>query len=78
MSCPLIARTDLGKPYFPEWPGVHFSISHTAAAAMVGLSDRPVGVDIERIRPVSRRLLREVEPLGGEIFLKPGSGEKPW
>ena len=21
---PLIARTDLGKPYFPEWPGVHF------------------------------------------------------
>ena len=43
---PLIARTDLGKPYFPEWPGVHFSISHTAAAAMVGLSERPVGVVI--------------------------------
>ena len=65
---PLIARTDLGKPYIPEWPGVHFSISHTAAAAMVGLSERPVGVDIERIRPVSRRLLREVEPSEERFF----------
>ena len=42
-----------GKPYFPAYPEVHFSLSHTAGAAAVAVADTPVGVDIEHIRPVS-------------------------
>lgn len=54
---PAIARTDRGKPHFPDYPEVHFNLSHTGGAVLVGLADGPLGVDIERIRPVSRRLM---------------------
>jgi len=42
----------LGKPRFAEYPEIHFSLSHTDGAVLVGLSDEPVGVDIEKLRPV--------------------------
>ena len=57
---PRIAVTSLGKPWFPDRPEVHFSLSHTAGAVLVALSDRPVGADIERIRPVSQRAMRRL------------------
>ena len=41
---PEIRLSSFGKPYFPEHPDVHFNLSHTAGAVLVGLSDRPVGV----------------------------------
>ena len=39
---------------------MHFSISHTSGAVLVGTADHPVGVDIERVRPVSRPALERV------------------
>lgn len=57
---PTIAVTSLGKPYFPDHPEVHFSISHTGGAVLVGVSDQPVGVDIEKLRPVSQRTMRRL------------------
>ncbi|WP_418724739.1 4'-phosphopantetheinyl transferase family protein [Dysosmobacter sp.] len=59
-ALPPIRTTSLGKPYFPDHPDVHFNLSHTAGAVLVALSDRPVGVDIERIRPVSPRTMRRL------------------
>ena len=59
-TLPPIRTTSLGKPYFPDHPDVHFNLSHTAGAVLVALSDRPVGVDIERIRPVSPRTMRRL------------------
>ena len=44
-----IARTAKGKPYFPDRPDLHFSISHTGELSLCALSDRPVGADIEGI-----------------------------
>ena len=48
---PSVARTEKGKPYFPDRPGLHFSLSHTKGAALCALSDAPVGADMEPIRP---------------------------
>lgn len=52
------------KPFFPDFPQVHFNLSHTEGAVMAALSDQPVGVDLERIRPLSpmarRRLAGDV------------------
>ena len=44
---PPIRLTSLGKPYFPDFPEVHFNLSHTTGAVLVALSGEPVGVDIE-------------------------------
>ena len=58
---PEMAQGNKGKPYFPEHPEVHFNLSHTAGAVLVGVSDQPIGVDLEKIRPVSRRTMHRLE-----------------
>lgn len=58
---PPVATDAGGKAYFPAYPGIHFSLSHTDGAAMAAISDAPVGVDIQRIRPVSQRMLKLLE-----------------
>lgn len=57
---PAIALSAQGKPGFPEHPEVHFNISHTTGAVLVALADQSVGVDIEKIRPVSRRTMQRL------------------
>lgn len=63
---PDIALAPGGKPCFPDHPEVQFNLSHTAGAVLAGLSDRPVGVDIERVRPVSRRVMARLSLAGAE------------
>ena len=70
-TLPEIALSDSGKPYFPAFPGVQFSLSHTDGAVMVGLSDAPIGADIEKARPVRPRLMRRVaDTESPEIFFR--------
>ena len=57
---PRIEVDELGKPFFPDHPDTHFSLSHTAGAAAAALADMPVGVDIERVRPVSVRAMERI------------------
>ena len=57
---PEIRVSSQGKPYFPEFSTVQFNISHTDGAALVGIGDHPMGVDIEKIRPVSRPAMERV------------------
>ena len=52
-TLPDITLSPRGKPCFPDHPDVHFNLSHTSGAVLVGLSDQPIGVDIECIRPMS-------------------------
>lgn len=53
---PEIARAEGGKPYFPQYPHIHFSLSHSRGAAVCALSGEPVGVDVEVLRAPPRRL----------------------
>lgn len=39
-----------GKPYLADEPGLHFNVSHSGSMALIGIADRPVGVDIEAMR----------------------------
>ncbi len=59
-SLPAVEVTPMGKPWFPEAPQVHFNLSHTEGAVMAGIACQPIGVDIERIRPVSPRLMKRL------------------
>lgn len=63
-TVPALAKTAAGQPYFPERPGLFLSLSHTEGAALLALSDAPVGADIERVRPIPPRLGRDFA--GGE------------
>ena len=47
-----IQTTEYGKPYIPELPEYHFSISHSGLYAAIGVSKAPIGIDVETISPI--------------------------
>lgn len=46
-----------GKPFLPDYPDIHFNISHCQKAIAVAVSDKPVGIDVESFRRFSDGLL---------------------
>ena len=46
-----IAYNPKGKPYLPDHPHCHISVSHSGDFLLCGLSHSPIGVDIELLRP---------------------------
>ena len=38
-----------GKPYLPDFPDVHFSISHSGTMAMCAVSNKGIGADIQLV-----------------------------
>ncbi|MER7754303.1 4'-phosphopantetheinyl transferase superfamily protein [Kitasatospora sp. NPDC097643] len=65
--CPDCGLADHGKPYLPDHPGVHVSLSHTRGVVAAGAGHQPVGVDVElaarggSLRAVARRVLTPAE-----------------
>ena len=49
-------KTPEGKPFFPDTPGIHFSIAHAVGRVAVAIGDSPCGIDIERERKISERI----------------------
>jgi phosphopantetheinyl transferase len=50
------AKGPKGKPYLPDWPGVHFNVSHSGALFACAISaEAEVGVDVELIRDVPEK-----------------------
>lgn len=40
-----------GKPYLTHYPNIHFNISHCIKGCVCAVSDAPIGVDIQEVRP---------------------------
>lgn len=57
---PILARTEKGKPYFPDYPAVHFNLSHCCGMAACLLSPYECGVDVEQCRPLREKVIRRV------------------
>lgn len=55
---PEIGFYEYGKPYFIQPAGWHFSLSHSEEYAACALAREPVGVDIQKIRPVDTGVAR--------------------
>ena len=64
-----------GKPYFPARPDLHFNLSHCPVAAACVVGNRPVGIDIERVRPLRESLARRV--LSTDEYKNVGTSERP-
>ena len=55
---PEIKRAEEGKPYFPQYSQICFNLSHSYGAVVCAVHDRPIGVDVEKVRPAPRRLAK--------------------
>ena len=60
-ALPEIAREPGGKPFFPSRPDICFNLSHSHGAAVCAIHDKPVGVDVEKLRPAPKRLAAGME-----------------
>ncbi len=54
-----VCEAEGGKPYLKDAEHVHFNISHTKGLVVCGISDREIGVDVERIREFKEAILRK-------------------
>ena len=53
-----IVVTEYGKPYLPELPDFHFSLSHSGNLALCAVSSEPVGCDVELPRDYDPKIAR--------------------
>lgn len=53
------ARTEAGKPYAIGLD-VHFNISHSGNFVVCAVSERPIGIDVEQLRPIRGKLTQKV------------------
>ncbi|MDL2246771.1 4'-phosphopantetheinyl transferase superfamily protein [Methanobrevibacter sp. OttesenSCG-928-K11] len=49
---PIIEEDGYGKPYLLDFEDVFFNISHSFNYVACGISNKPIGVDIEYIKPI--------------------------
>lgn len=52
----LFDKNQFGRPYLKGYSNFHFNLSHTNNAITVAVSDKTVGVDIERVRPFDLKI----------------------
>jgi 4'-phosphopantetheinyl transferase EntD len=57
----LVSITASGAPVLAGYPDIHLSLSHRAGWLVAGISDGPVGIDIEVVRP------RNVAAMAGQV-----------
>lgn len=55
---PKLDYNEYGKPYFSEYPDLHFNISHCREMAVCAVGETEIGVDIEYVRRYSERVPR--------------------
>ncbi len=48
------------KPVLANYPGIHFSISHSNEVAVCAISHNPVGIDVEKVEPYDDQLARAI------------------
>ena len=63
-----------GKPHLKNGP--YFSISHCKEAIAVAISDKPIGIDVESIRPAKEELIARVMSEGERRELSELNGEQ--
>ncbi len=55
-----IEKGEHGKPYLPDYPHIHFNISHCRGMVVCGFSNGEIGVDAELIRSYNGRVAERV------------------
>lgn len=50
--------SDSGRPHFPGREEIFVSLSHSHGAGAAAVSDSPIGIDVEAVRPIDQRTTR--------------------
>lgn len=58
-TLPFIDTDSYGKPYFPEYPWIQFNYSHSKNMTACVISEKRVGIDLEKVRPFQEKTARK-------------------
>jgi len=53
-----IAFGENEKPYFPDYPDIHFNVSHSEKMVLAVFADTEIGCDIEYIAPIKMKIAK--------------------
>lgn len=56
----VMAIADTGKPYLASHPHIYFNLSHCASGVACGISDAPMGIDVEVTSSVDHGVMKHV------------------
>ncbi|EQB86584.1 hypothetical protein M918_13340 [Clostridium sp. BL8] len=45
-------KNQYGKPYLKEYPSFNFNISHSGEYVLCAVDDKPIGIDVEEVKPI--------------------------
>lgn len=71
-----IIRGKYGKPYLKGYANFHFNVSHTHNAIAVAVADTPIGIDIERIRPLNDSIVKRLYSFKEKEYVYGVAGEE--
>jgi len=55
-----IEKWEHGKPFIPDYPHIHFNLSHCRGLIVCGFSDSEIGIDAELIRPYNGKAAKRI------------------
>lgn len=60
IEIPVMPTTDKlnGKPYLPQYPHIHFNLSHAGEYAVCAIDDVPIGIDIEQCKKDGEKIAK--------------------
>lgn len=71
-----VCRDSFGKPYLKNYPDIHYNISHTKGVIVCAVSNKPVGVDIERIKKVNHGIVKRFFTVDEQNYILNSKGKE--
>ena len=72
-----IIREEGAKPRF-DAQDVHFNLSHSDGVLLVGISHTPIGVDIEKVRPIDFKKFDFIDAEDEQEFFEKWTERESW
>lgn len=62
-------KNEYGKPYIKGYTNLYYNISHTRNAIVVAFSDKPVGVDIEKVKHIESQIAKRFFTFEEQMYI---------
>ena len=71
-----VSVTEKGKPYFTDYPDIHYSVTHSKSSAACVMFDKPVGIDMEGHRADSCSVAKRFFSAHENIWIEEGTSQE--
>lgn len=66
----MVEKDKYGKPFLKDFPYIHYNISHCDGFIGCGISNNPIGIDIEKVKAYPNKVLQRAFSLNEKISVE--------